>query len=398
MIPLLAWTLALLAAPAAAAPDVLPSASASLLGGQYFLGGKAASFDGRATAFLSPGLQFSEAQKLVPVYSGSYFGTQDIQELAGGDVLTTQRMSHNFSLAYVRADDFDKIKPRASFGLGYVRETKNEHWGAGLFDSRNLGAGLEGEHERYWGTITESYDYALVRYPNYSSLLSQSQGILDPQTFTELSQNSGSRVLDNENHRAALGLTTYWGPSVWKAGYDFTYRRYPDQSVVTDLGSFSQKRRYDLEQHFGLNVSRDWKPLRLGLGGSFAWLASNQNSYDASRTRYIDRYYDYLQVSLGPSARFVLKNGGGLAFETGWTQRWYRGRLAQDVDGVYQGSKVRQATWLTSLSARYPIFSRNIFARLELSYHAASSNMMYEADYRYNYQADTYLFGLDWEL
>ncbi|MCK4828829.1 hypothetical protein KA005_74580, partial [bacterium] len=182
----------LLCAHAHSQTKIIPVANVSLLGGQYFLDGSAASFNGRAEAFISPLFKFSQAHELVPVYSGYYNGTQDIQELAGGGVLTRQRQSHALSVKHVYSRGFDKFKPRIFYSMAFTRETKDEKWGKGLFDHNTSGAGFEAEHERHWGTITESYDFYKVTYPNYNSLISQSQGILDPVTFSELSQNAGT--------------------------------------------------------------------------------------------------------------------------------------------------------------------------------------------------------------
>src|SRR6185295_12973600 len=147
---------------------LVPVASLSLLGGQYFIEGKSANFGGHADAFFSPVVRVSENQQLIPVYSGSYSGTQDVQELAGGGVLTRQRQAHTLSLAYSLQRDFDKVTPRLSYTKALARETTDEKWGKGLFDTDTVAVGVAGEHERYWGTVTESYDFYGVRYPNYT--------------------------------------------------------------------------------------------------------------------------------------------------------------------------------------------------------------------------------------
>lgn len=376
---------------------VMPVADVSLLGGQYFLDNSAASFNGRAEAFFSPVVKFSENQELVPVYSGYFNGTQDIQELAGGGVLTRQRQNHSLSVRHVYSRGFDKFKPRASYSMAFTRETADEKWGKGLFDYNTFGAGFEAEHERYWGTITESYDFYKVSYPNYSSLLSQSQGVLDPATFSELSQNSGAAVLDNLNHRLAVGALYFLDPLVLRAGYDFTLRNYSEQSVVGTQGNFLSDKRSDYISGFSLGVSRNMKPLLLSLDGRFNHLSSNQNSYDASRTKYIDDFYGYSEVSLAPAMSLLFKNGGGLSFSAGWTRRFYGGRLSQDSNGAYSDSRINQTVWISSLSVKYPIV-KHFFARALLAYQISSSNMKYEANYRYNYRANNYLLGASWEF
>lgn len=397
----LAWLwlgVPLIAGPAGAeGVRLVPVASLSLLGGQYFLDGEAASFNGRASAFVAPVVRLSETNELIPVYQGSYYGTQDVQELAGGGVLTRQRQTHTASLAWLHRREFDKYKPRLTTSRGMVRETTDETWGKGLFDYDSFGAGFEAEHERSWGTVSEGYDFYLVRYPNYDTLLSQSESALDPATFSELSQNAGAHVLDSQNHHLGLGLTLFPEPAVLRTGYDLTWRRFPDQATIGELGNFASSKRSDWVQSLSARLSRDFRHLQLAAAARIDSLQSNQNSFDAARTKFVEDSYDYWEFALGPSFTLAFKGGGSLSFDTGWTQRLYGGRLVQDANGAYSGSKIRQTSWLTALSVRYPVL-KGLSARLAASTLSAASNMRYEANYRYNYQANTYMLGIEWEL
>ena len=380
---------------------ITPVADVSVLGGKYYLDSDAAAFHGRVDAFFSPMLKFGERSELIPIYSGNYSGTQDIQELAGGGVLTRQRQTHTVSLKYVYTDEFDKYKPRISYSRALIKETRDEKWGKGLFDYDTLAAGFEASQERPHGTFTESYDFYQVKYGNYSTLLSESQTVLDTTTFNELSANAGTNTMDNANHR--LGFVYAWFPAVgdMKAGYDFTYRRYGDQSLVGKPAAgqpyFKSDKRSDLAQNWTYNVSRALKPLYLSVGGRVGWLSSNQNSFDSSRTKFIKNYYSYLDMELSPSMTAVFKDGMQFGFSLDWRRMYYLGRLKQDASGNYGSSKVNQTVWLTALSARYPLFN-SFFARAAYNYQVSSSNMRYEANYRYNYRASTYLLGVEWEF
>ena len=385
------------AAYAQAQVKFLPVANASLLGGKYYLDSDAASFQGRFDAFFSPTMQLGEGHDLIPVYAMNYSGTQDIQELAGGDVLTRKRQTHTFSLKYVYTSDFNKYKPRFSYSKALINETKDEDWGDGLFDYATLSAGIDAEQERPHGTFTESYDFYKVSYPNYSSLLSQSGTVIDTTTFNELSANAGTDTMDNTNHRFGFGYSWFPEPLTMQAGYDFTYRRYGDQSVVGSLGSFKSDKRYDLAQNWSIKASRAAKPVYLSAKARVGWLSSNQNSYDSSRTKYIDDFYSYVDVSVSPAATLALKNGTQFSFGLDWRRLYYLNRLSQDVSGNYTTSKIRQTFWLTSVSARYPVFA-GFFARAAYNYQVSSANMRYEDNYRYNYRASTYLLGLEWEF
>jgi len=376
---------------------VTPVMDVSILGGKYYLDSEAATFQGRFDAFVSPVIKFSDSHELVPVYSGNYSGTQDIQELAGGGVLTRQRQTHTISLKYIYADEFNKYKPRISYSKALVRETKDEKWNDGLFDYNTLSFGFEAEQERPHGTFSESYDFYQVKYPNYATLLSQSVSIIDTTTFNELSVNAGVNTMDNANHRLGFAYTWFPEPLVMSASYDFTYRTYGDQSLVSSAGSFESDKRSEYAQSWGLKMTRAMKPLFLSLKSNVSWLSSNQNSYDSSRTQYIKDYYSYIELGLAPAMNFNLKNGAQFGLGVEWKRLYYSGRLKQDESGAYGESKINQTVWLSSLFVRYPVYNR-FFARASYNYQLSSSNMRYEANYRYNYKADTYLAGVEWEF
>jgi hypothetical protein len=397
-VPVLACCLS----PVSAEIKITPVASVNLLGGKYYLDSDAASFQGRLDAFVSPALNFGEGHDLIPIYSGNYSGTQDIQELAGGGVLTRKRQTHTVSLKYVHTREFNKYKPRLSYTMARIKETNDEDWGEGLFDYNTLSLGLEAEQERPHGTFTESYDFYKTAYPNYSSLLSDSQSVFnDTTTFNELSTNAGENPMDNISHRLGFAYTWFPEPLTLRAGYDFTYRTYGDQAIaarpVTGQSPFKSDTRADIAQNWSIKASRAVKPMFFTAGARVGWLSSNQASYDSTRQKYMEDYYSYVDVQLSPAMTMLLKNGMQFGFSVDWRRVFYSGRLKQDAAGNYGSDEIDQTYWLTSLSARYPIFSR-FFARAAYNYQVSSSNMRYEDNYRYNYRASTYLMGLEWEF
>jgi len=377
--------------------DFVPAIDLSLYGGKYYLDGKAADFEGKFDAFISPSIILNDNNELYPLYMGYYNGTQDIQELAGGGVLTRQRQEHTLSLKYVRINDFDKIKPRFSYSKALVKETKDEKWGDGLFDYNTMSFGIEFEQERPYGTWTEAYDFYTIKYPNYASLISQSETIIDTTTYSELSKNAGTDILDNTNHRISLCYSWFPEKLINTLGFNFTYRRYGDQSIVSKTGTFKSDKRTDLV--FGLNfkMQKPAKPVNISFMANFDYLNSNQNSYDASRTKYIGDYYSYIEAELSPSINFYFKNKSSFGYTLSFKKLYYLGRLAQDVSGNYKDSKINQEFWLNSLYLKYPIY-KNFFAKAIYSYQVSSSNMKYEASYKYNYKANNFLIGIDWSF
>ncbi len=374
-----------------------PVGDLSVYGGKYYLDGDSASADLKIDAFFSPSFIFDEKNEFYPVYMGYYNGTQDVQELAGGGVLTRQRQEHTLSLKYVRVNDFDKIKPRISYSKALVKETKDEKWGDGLFDYDTISLGVEFEQERPHGTFSQSYDYFSVRYPNYSSLISSADTVIDTTTYSELSKNAGDNTLNNSSHRAAFSYIWFPNTDVMKISASFTYRTYSDQSVVSKTGGFKSEKRKDMLAGFGFRWEKPSKKLPLSFDFAFDRQLSNQNSYDASRTKYIDDFYGYTRLSAGPRADFFFKNGSSFGYGLNWEKIYYSGRLAQDAAGNYRNDTIHQEFWLNSLYFRYPL-GKKIFVRVNYSYQASSSNMRYEAGYRYNYSASSWLAGLQWEF
>jgi hypothetical protein len=217
---------------------VNPDFDISVFGGKYYLDSKSSSIDLNVNAVASPVINFDENNSLYPVYMGYYTGIQDVQELVGGDVLVRERMGHSLSLKYVYSNDFNYIKPRLSYSLDYINEAKDESWGEGLFDYHTFSAGVDFEQERPDATYMETFDFFNVHYPNYSSLITESETILDTTTYKELSQNAGKDVLDSRNYRAGFSYIRFPENLTVTYSLDFTYKDYFDEAVINDQGSF----------------------------------------------------------------------------------------------------------------------------------------------------------------
>ncbi|MEF3280587.1 MAG: hypothetical protein K6357_06445 [Elusimicrobiota bacterium] len=374
-----------------------PSFNLSISGGKYYLDDRSSSLDLNLDAILSPVLSFDENRSLYPTYIGYYRGVQDIEELVGGDVLVRQRMGHSFSLKYVYLKDFNYIKPRFSYSINYINETKDENWGEGLFDYRTLSFGIEFEQERPNASYKEYFDFFSVDYPNYSTLLSKADTVIDTTTYSELSQNAGKDVLNSRNYRAGISYTIFPKNLTLTSSLNFTYKDYFDQALVNESGGFDSDKRRDLLTEAGLNLEKSDKKLYMGVSFYFNWLKSNQNSYDASRTKYIEDYYSYLSFDITPKITINLKNKGSFSYFFSYNRLNYLGRLSQDINGDYLSSKIYQNFYINSLAVKYEV-SKNLYANASYSYQVVDSNMRYEAGYRYNYKSSNFMFGISWEF
>jgi hypothetical protein len=130
---------------------------------------------------------------------------------------------------------------------------------------------------------------------------------------------------------------------------------------------------------------------------SAAWLNSNQNNYDTTRTVFNNDYYDFEEWTAGPrlSLRFNQKLTVGLG--ASWSRRRYGRRPVQDADGTYLVGNVTTTSWTYRLSLSYPLLE-HLDAVLTGAYQDASSNMKYESVYRYNYSSASYFGGLSLKI
>jgi hypothetical protein len=122
---------------------------------------------------------------------------------------------------------------------------------------------------------------------------------------------------------------------------------------------------------------------------------SNQNHYDVERTKYIDNYYGYNEISVTPQTKFSFNTiPMNLDITYNISLRQYTNRLVQDKQGNYDTEKVNILTQYISLVLSFPIIE-HINGFLQQNYFVSSSNMKYEQVYRYNYTAYNVLAGVN---
>ena len=384
---------------------ITPVANISILGGQYFLEGDKDSFAGNADIFFAPVINFSEDTALLPIYQGIYSNTKDVRELVGGGTLTREVLDNSLTLKFTRKfSDTFKGKVKAGYKLEYLAETKDEKLGDGLFDYNRLVGGIEAEQVfggrtsvRGRTDVRVGYDFYTMSYPNYSSLVSQSAVVIDTATFTEISENAGEDVLDYSTHELFVeALHSFNETTIGKISYDISYKNFKDQTLVKSDGSFSSKKRNDLVHLLTLGVAKNLPKITAALYNSVQYYNSNQNSYDANRTRYNSNYYDFIQDNVTPSLTFNLKNNSRLNLWWDIAYRKYSRRPSQDEEGNYKTSEISQVTNTTGLSLIIPVY-KSVSVKTAANYRDASSNNRYEANYRYNYNTSNYFVGMNWE-
>lgn len=409
---LLATAAAAMWAGPAAAADVIPVVNGTFMGGQYFFKGDRSSLSGNASLLAAPTVKVNDRWSYVPIYSGNYQGTKGVGDYVGPGTIFQQEMDQLLSVTAVYAPDGSdwRIKPTAGYKYSFLKETRDEAWGHGLFDFEKINAGLSVEKiYRDPFSYGFSLDLFRIRFPNYSSL--ESQVGTDPTGDPLNRELSAAHVLDTWNVQlSATGNRPFpWDdPAILlQGGYSLLYQRYGQQNLVDARGQLDHPVRQDFLQTLSGAATyprvfqafeRDWR-VDSRFGVSAAFNSSNQNSFDAGQAQYIDNSYSYLDFGAGPS--FTLKWGqrskptwvsAGFQFE----RQQYLGRLAQDSGGLYTGMHEHEDRYTLTLAYGYPI-SQGFQLKAQSNFFWSRSNMTFEQTYPYNYRTENFLLGFTYE-
>jgi hypothetical protein len=389
----------------AAGADWQPAASLRLLGGQYMFRGTRGSVSGNAELNAAIAAVFNDRWSLLGSLDSDYEGTKPLSQPVGGGSLFQQRTTHAAGLKAVYKPESLRwrFKPSLRYRLELLRETKDETWFHGLFDSRTMTVGFEGELPyRDLYSLRLGVDYLFVSFPNYGSL--------ESRVSTDFNGGSLSRELAGEktlNHESQTFYGEISAPVPWlpegsaQAELSFERRGFGEQPVVSGDGSLTDTDRVDFVTRgsgrvgFARELRREIR-LRSSLSLSGAATISNQNRYDASQGIYLGRYYNGVEFSLSPSAAIEWGDDrlpAITSLSVRWTRRSWGSRPAQDASGRYGSAGLRQTLWKLRLGFSYPLGTRLRFLA-ELETVSASSNQQFEQYYRYNYGAMSLLTGL----
>jgi hypothetical protein len=379
-----------------------PYLSLEAYGGQsFFSGADESPVDGFNGNFVFvPGMRFGDKLSVLPGLAAGYRQTRDVVELAGGGFLTQEQQTRSGSLKgiYVLTPGW-KGKLYTSYRQELVKETDDEAWGDGLFDYNKFAVGAELEREgARWKSLRLGLDHYTVKFPNFQSLASKQFG-------TEI--NAGGDVLDFRAFDVSLGVDRALGEKSLLSGYLLgSSRDFDDQRIVKRDGTYSSAIRQDTLVFLSLGYRRSlpaFSLLRLnveslaGLDLSYARLDSDQNNYDASRTKFNENYYDYGEIGIGPRINFRFREKLGLGMAYMFSRRDYADRPVQNTDGTYTSETISNDVTTFRWSLSYPIV-KGLAAQAQGAFQNSDSNMNYETVYRYNYSSSHYFFGLTYQL
>ena len=300
------------------------------------------------------------------------------------------------------------MKPSVSYKWDYLKETRDETWGKGLFDTQTVGLGVEGENTyKEPFSYRLGYDFFYTRFPNFKSLESKSG--VDPAGSPLGRETAGVRVLDTLNQQVTFTLTRpvpYEKPvAALTVGYRLLWQKFHDQPLVNLAGQFRNENRQDFTNALNASILHPREAFggraRLGIGFNtgFNYTGSNQNTYDAGQTRFVADTYSYWSLTLGPSmtASWGPKEAAStVSTSLSWTRQSFLGRLVQDANGAYRNDTQVQDRMQLSLGYGVPI-APNFRMLAQANFLWADSNMRYEKTYKYTYNTANYLLGFSYD-
>lgn len=389
----------ILCAPPARAVEVIPSAKISVMGGQFFFQGQSTSFNANSDWSFTPGLKLGERDLLIPIVSGQYRRTREVQELIGGGFLTQETLDNTLGLRWIRLLNQEwNVKSTLSYKNELLTESASEKLGAGLFDYHKAAASVEFERlgQGAVRSVRQSLGAYAVRFYHYRALSAETSDL-------GAEVNAGDRVLDFSAYEYSAAVDIVPDErTLLSFSAMASLRPYRDQKVVTVSGTYLGRNRFDAFMAGAASARRglpDWGALEssLGLNAAYSRLESDQHNYDAQNTRFNPGYYDYGELSAGPFLAVRWRRRLGATASYDYSRRAYDHRPVQDATGSYGGDAIRLNTHTVSLSASW-LLGRGFSLIGQGTYRRSTSNMLYESSYRYNYWTANYYAGVSWSL
>lgn len=354
----------------------------------------------------APSVKLNDTQYLIPLYNGSYKRMrQYITQEEGGRFYNTTQI-HNLSAA-LRSQHSDEWVSRIT-GLAtwnFLKETRDESFGKGLYDYRDFGAVFDlrqtltvdetKQHNYSWGT-----QYFRRTYPNFKSLISLAT-VTAPETDEK--NFDGIKFSFGVEENVVQGISWEFKPAL-------LLKYFTDKKLIGDDGVLKTgDKRKDYVLSGDLNSDWPFKEGRwvLSADNSISYTHSNLDFYDSRDTLtlsddvFTKNYYTYFSAFTYPyityyhpiakDKKFALR--GGYSF----LLRDYPGRKVQESSGAYTSTKQQDKEHAVHLSSSYPI-TKELSWVTYFDYSWVKSNQKYEKFYLYTYNVYQIQTGISIEF
>jgi len=356
------------------------------------------------SAMILPAVQLpGKGGVVLPIYA---FNGSVSDRVVEESILFETRQNHMISLGYKKAiaGDWDaKVSADGAYAL--TQQTRNEKFGKGLYDYRDMG----GRTSISWSPkrggreepVTLGFRYFQRAYPNFKSLASENQKLLLAIPGGAASVGDKEKNPKNYTGYEVSASGERWLSETIKGRLDYAIglQPYTDRYLRTNQGLVSDKKRSDIINQGAARF--DWT----GLESAVVWTSmdylhfgSNGSNYDSGQSvyAYTKRFYQFYDLNWRTGLSVQLPLGEELHpridFGMGVGRRKYD-RHAQDAAG--QNLKAGQAdnTLTATLGLNVPI-NKMFGVVAGVTRQMVSSNNLFEKYVKYNYELTAVSLGM----
>ena len=364
---------------------------------------------GGINATVAPAYRINDTLFALVMYDGNYYKRREFYADDFGYLQRTEFQGHTVT-PMLRIDFGEKSKYSLTpsvFGTWTYNkdgggDNDNDDWDNGLYNYRDLGAGLDFDVREVFGEygfLKLGVQHYFREYPNYESLASMVQ--IPGQPDEE----------DEKDYRGTIVKVGYkWLKDygwAWTSEISMLYKKLDDKKVVEPSGLTNQAQEdwvYNLNLNGWYLFENIGGGLRLGVELDGGRYDSNQNYYDLlgavpnPNTVFIDDFYDYRAYTIRPYVSYTFDLLPLTpVFSYAYRHIDYTDRRARDANGLYTSDKQWEELHETILSLRY-----DLTHQLSLigwwQHQKARSNNKYQSVYRYDYVVDNISFGASYRF
>jgi hypothetical protein len=374
------------------------------------LSGSGGSLSGSSlNGLLAPAYMVDDTTFLILMYDGHYYKRR---EMFSDDVGARQRDEfQQHTIEPMLRKDFGErsrysITPSVFWTWTYNKDVDTSGWDDGLYNYRDVGAGLDFDM-RYFdmryafgedGKLSLGAEYYEREYPNFASLIS----ITGLDTAAGVATERWEKDYTGYIGRAGYSWVKPLGFS-WETEYSLLYKDLDDKKVVNSNGVMTSEEEeayvHSLDLNFWHTLDIDGG-LRLGLDLNGTIYDSNQNFWDEriqglfSPQKYTSDYYDSFSYRISPNISYtfaLLPLTPSISYTYQRTD--YSDRQAKYFNGDYSSSDMYEETQEIKGSLRYD-FTDNWSVKGQWQTIVSRSNEQDERVYRYDYQIDIFAIGV----
>ena len=362
---------------------------------------------GSCYGLFAPGYKIADKIMFILMYDGQYDKRLELYSDDYGFRSRTEFQRH--AVTPMLRIDFGEdsrysITPAVFYTATWNKDDGQEdRWDKGFYNYRDEGVGLDFDMRKAfgeWGALKIGMQYYDRRYPNYSNLLWEYDGVVFQQTYK-----------DEKDYNGILGTVGYnWivdSGFSWALDYSLLYKKFDDKKVIKSNGEMSQStKQHDYIHELDLGTWYFFDDiaggLKLGMDFVFRIYDSNENyiHWDGLFSWEVNsNYFDYRSYRIIPNATYIFEQipltvSVSYSYEkVDYTDRWALSSTGGWAEKDEQWESLHQVL----IGLKFD-FSEKLSLLAQYEYLKGSSNNDYETVYVYDYRLSNCLIGFKYSF